>query len=251
MGGHPPTFAVLSTAEAELVGLIDGMVLGDSMTVITDILENGCWERGEGRRTLYGDNMSSVLILHRPDGPWRTRHLRLRAHVLKERIEEQVWTAHHIPGKELASDFLTKMITVKAQWPKFFEYAGMCDAGVTQAAVAKIGAAVKGLSAMSCLAASTAKTKIARDMTMAALSMYIAAQVKGLRRDGVLSFDQDQDKILSEDARTLRSRSRDPEPDRSCLDVSPQACVAEFRKQRKDNEPAPKDVWSPTLYHCP
>ena len=69
---------------------------------------------------------------------------------------------------------------------------------------------------MSCLAASTAKTKMARDMTMAALSMYIAAQVKGLRRDGVLSFDQDQDKILSEDARTMRSRSRDPEPDRSC-----------------------------------
>ena len=27
------------------------------------------------------------------------------------------------------------MITVKAQWPKFFEYVGMCDAGVTQAAV--------------------------------------------------------------------------------------------------------------------
>jgi len=30
---------------------------------------------------IYGDNQAAVSVLSSRDGPWRTRHLRLRSHV--------------------------------------------------------------------------------------------------------------------------------------------------------------------------
>lgn len=37
-------------------------------------------------KVLYGDNQSTLSIIEKPDGPWRTRHLRLRANVLLEMV---------------------------------------------------------------------------------------------------------------------------------------------------------------------
>lgn len=35
-------------------------------------------------KVIYGDNTAAIAVLCSPDGPWRTRHLRLRSQVLRE-----------------------------------------------------------------------------------------------------------------------------------------------------------------------
>ena len=53
---------VLSTMEPELLGYCDGMVLGESISSIIEILEdNQLGEKGE--RVLYGDSMSGLKLL--------------------------------------------------------------------------------------------------------------------------------------------------------------------------------------------
>jgi len=61
-------FCVLSTTESELLGYCDGLVLGESISSIVEILENNqLCEKGE--RVLYGDSMSGLKLLEAPDGP--------------------------------------------------------------------------------------------------------------------------------------------------------------------------------------
>ena len=60
-----------------------------------------------------GDNMAAISIIQNPDGPWRTRHLRLRASVLKERLQEGSWRIFHLDGKRLIADVFTKAIVDK------------------------------------------------------------------------------------------------------------------------------------------
>ena len=70
-------FGTLSSSEAELMGYTDAL-MGESCATIAAILENG-----DGNKAvdcvLHGDSQSGIRILQSPDGPWRTRHLRLRA----------------------------------------------------------------------------------------------------------------------------------------------------------------------------
>ena len=84
---------------------------------------------GEDRfeKLLVGDNSSAISILTKPDGPWRTRHLRLRSHVLKERLADKRgdWKIRHQKGTELVADFLTKPITVSSEWDRFARCLGM------------------------------------------------------------------------------------------------------------------------------
>ena len=84
------SFATLSTAEAELVGYIEAMIMGDSLCAVLDIME-GDGNNGEGitEKVIYGDNTAALAIVQNPDGPWRTRHLRLRANVLRERVRRR------------------------------------------------------------------------------------------------------------------------------------------------------------------
>eukprot|EP00435_Cladocopium_sp_Y103_P011952 s4008_g3.t1 len=111
-------FCVLSTTESELLGYCDGLVLGESISSIVSILENDA----ELDRLLYGDSMSGLKLLEAPDGPWRTRHLRLRSHVLRERLRWGLWKARHLRGAELAADLLTKPVTSALTWEKFFNF---------------------------------------------------------------------------------------------------------------------------------
>ncbi|CAJ1393866.1 unnamed protein product [Effrenium voratum] len=196
-------FTTLSTAEAELVGYLEAMTMGQSVAVVLGILENGAWDdllvdvaqqqdlvysdlvqhgerlyegevqdvdapleeehekkqllaenhegagvhRGDDRKraqagqdssmggggdfVVYGDNSSAITIIgSADDGPWRTRHLRLRAEVLREKVKGGRWAVRHLPGTRLVADHLTKAMTAKAQWPKFYELAGMVKVDV-------------------------------------------------------------------------------------------------------------------------
>ena len=46
---------------------------------------------------VYGDNSSAITIIGSADGPWRTRHLRLRAEVLREKVKGGRWAVRHLP----------------------------------------------------------------------------------------------------------------------------------------------------------
>ena len=195
-------FTTLSTAEAELVGYLEAMTMGQSVAVVLGILEDGAWddilvdvaqrqesvyrdliqhgerlyegevqdmdafvedeqgdyedekeqlpagfregagvrcgndrervqagrESGVGRGgdfVVHGDNSSAITIIGSADGPWRTCHLRLRAEVLREKVKGGRWAVRHLPGARLVADHLTKAMTAKAQWPKFYQLAGM------------------------------------------------------------------------------------------------------------------------------
>ena len=60
--------------------------MGDSLPALTNVLEGHEGEEGTECR-LGGDNQAGLRILEAPDGPWRTRHLRLQAHALRERVK--------------------------------------------------------------------------------------------------------------------------------------------------------------------
>ena len=119
-------FAILSTTESELLGYIDGFTLGESVGAVVNVLHHNILER-EGAFTLRGDNMSGLQLLQAPSGPWRTRHLRLRSHVLRERLQHRLWDVEHVPGAELCADLLTKSITQSQSWQAFRSAVGLCD----------------------------------------------------------------------------------------------------------------------------
>ena len=117
-------FGTLSTTECELVGYAEAFTLGEATASLINILEQNKLEDG-GTKVLYGDSQSGLLLLHSPDGAHRTRHLRLRHFVLRERIRLGDWLARHMSGKNLMADLLTKPIATKSQWLKFYDFLGM------------------------------------------------------------------------------------------------------------------------------
>ena len=85
-------------------------------------LGQGMWVEISGHTpeaVTYGDIMAAISIIQNPDGPWRTRHLRLRASVLKERLQEGSWRIFHLDGKRLIADVFTKAIADKNVWSWF------------------------------------------------------------------------------------------------------------------------------------
>ena len=112
------------SAESELVSYVDGVVMGESVAVIINALESGAL-RHEGEEVLIGDSLTGLKILQAPDGPWRTRHLRLRSFVIKERIQLKCWKTRHTPGAGLVADLLTKSIVNLNAWDAFFSILGV------------------------------------------------------------------------------------------------------------------------------
>ncbi len=55
--------------------------------------------------------------------PWRTRHLRLRANYLKEKLKNQPdeWKIRHHKGSTLVADLLTNPTTQVAAWCRFWK----------------------------------------------------------------------------------------------------------------------------------
>ena len=112
--GRQP-FVCQSTAESELVGLCEGLVMGKSMSALVDILTAGMDEDPKGingeqlpRCVLYGDNMASIALTEGQGGSWRTRHLRIRAALLREALSLHSWNLIHLKGSELTADGFTK-----------------------------------------------------------------------------------------------------------------------------------------------
>ena len=142
-------FATISSSEAEICGYLDGVVMGESTSVIVNILEQGMLDDELG--VLYGDSQTGLKILQAPDGAWRTRHLRLRCFTIRERVNMGLWKVRHLAGAKLAADLLTKPVTQLGAWQAFMLFMNLRAAGSSGGAAVQSGCACGGGSRLSCL----------------------------------------------------------------------------------------------------
>ena len=114
-----------STAEAELLAAIKGVLQGEAWAEIIADLEDrkvaSVWDRAgihvEGRDQLRSlklvmmqDNAAAVTLLQGPGGSWRTRPLKIRARSARERVENGFWALQHLPGETMLADIGTKAL---------------------------------------------------------------------------------------------------------------------------------------------
>ena len=99
------TIISLSTAEAELIGLVAASQAGEAVSALVGEILGVIPDR-----RLLGDNAASISIAGGPPTTWRTRHLRLRSSALRERLERGEWTIQHLAGEHLPADLFTKAL---------------------------------------------------------------------------------------------------------------------------------------------
>ena len=97
--------ATLSTAEAELLEVVEALTMGESIYVIAKELDS------EVTRVAWCDSQAAVSILTNEGGSWRTRHLRIRASFARSTIKQGNWLLHHIAGTHMIADIGTKALT--------------------------------------------------------------------------------------------------------------------------------------------
>ena len=99
------SFITLSTAEAEMMEIMESMVAGESIGAIADEIY------GELHRKSWTDSQAALSILSSDGGPWRTRHLRLRAAAARQSINQGNWSIQHQPGNKMTADIGTKPLS--------------------------------------------------------------------------------------------------------------------------------------------
>ena len=95
-----------STAEAELVEILEGALSGDAVRVV---LEEALDRKV--RAVSHSDSTAAIAIVSGDTGSWRTRHLKKRAHILRSKVNMGDWLLRHIPGSELPADLGTKVLS--------------------------------------------------------------------------------------------------------------------------------------------
>ena len=99
------SLVTLSTAESELVEIVEGMTAGESIAVLADELLKGVQKR------VWTDSQSALSILSTEGGNWRTRHLRMRAASARYSIRRGDWVLQHVPGEDMKADLGTKALS--------------------------------------------------------------------------------------------------------------------------------------------
>ena len=186
-------FCTLSTTEAELLGYTDAMVLGESVGSVINVIELNTLDDAGGF-ILRGDNQSGLQLLQAPSGPWRTRHLRLRSNVLRERLQQKLWQVGHVPGSKLMVDLLTKAITLVKTWENFYESAGLVNLGQgtselpdsepvqdSSSVKEKIAACAAALCALGSWKPSCSRSTLGRCVSISAVAAMTAQLIKGMK----------------------------------------------------------------------
>ena len=99
------TVVSLSTAESELLEIIEALTAGESLFVMINELEDGIL------KVAWCDSQAAVSILSCEGGSWRTRHLRIRASFARDIVQRGEWALHHMGGLEMIADIGTKPLT--------------------------------------------------------------------------------------------------------------------------------------------
>ena len=99
-------FVTLSTAKSELLEAVEGAVLANATCGLLEELRGDQWII-----YLHIDNQSALMLLQGSTGSWRTRHLRLRANYVKERLQRESLRVVFEPGLTQRADLGTKPFT--------------------------------------------------------------------------------------------------------------------------------------------
>ena len=95
-----------STAEAELVEVMEGAVTTEALRVMVEEVIGGpvrCWQ--------FTDSSSALTIIIGDTASWRTRHLRKRARFLRWKAVRGDVLMRHQPGAEMVADMGTKPLS--------------------------------------------------------------------------------------------------------------------------------------------
>ena len=128
-GAQP--FVAHSTAEAELIAYCEALVVGKATEALLCVIWGEDIKSNTFDRVIYGDNAAAIGLAHGvTTSSWRTRHLRIRASVLKEALNDSKanpggrWKLLHLKGTELVADGLTKALLGQA-FLRFVEDLGL------------------------------------------------------------------------------------------------------------------------------
>ena len=94
----------LSTAEAELTSLLEGLQCGRAARSLINLIEDTTVME------LLNDNRAALILASNQGGGWRTRHLRIRANCLAEAVDTKEVDLQHRVGTKLWADSLTKVL---------------------------------------------------------------------------------------------------------------------------------------------
>ena len=97
------TTVSISTAEAEL-----GAVLEGGIALLAALLRDLDMDQME--KVIHVDS-TSALAISEGSGSWRTRHLRVKAEWLSERLQNGEFGIRHCAGRVQLADLLTKVMT--------------------------------------------------------------------------------------------------------------------------------------------
>ena len=99
-------FITLSTAEAELMAMLEGLVtLRSTGALVEAVLERKVTMK------MHSDSTAAIAIAAGTTSSWRTRHLRIRAAGLTEALRSREVSLRHVAGVELVADGMTKQLT--------------------------------------------------------------------------------------------------------------------------------------------
>ena len=264
------TCCALSTAEAELYGYVEAMTMAENIESIVGILEevpvverwkeaqqgedepqdDPLGDEGHGSsvketidKVVYGDNTAAIAVLCSPDGPWRTRHLRLRSQVLRERLKCRTdWKIRHLPGSELVADFLTKPINPRAKWEYFFKFLGMVgmeeyhnetrpdkeQKGEGWCEIAKIAVAGAGMAGLVTWKPESKEARLIKDVCLVGLTAFMASRVARLQAPAVEEF-QSGDSLAVEDFQPEKESMEETSQD---LDEGPEVIRVKAMRAR-------------------
>ena len=95
-----------STAESELVEILEGALAGDAVRVVLEEALDS-----KVRVVSHTDNMACISIVTGESGSWRTRQLRKRASILRAKDHQGDWLLRHLAGTELPAGLGTKILS--------------------------------------------------------------------------------------------------------------------------------------------
>ena len=232
-------FCTLSTTESELLGYTDAMVLGESVGSVINVIEMNALDEAGGY-ILRGDNQSGLQLLQAPSGPWRTRHLRLRSNVLRERLQQKLWQVEHVPGAGLMVDLLTKAITVVKTWEGFYEAVGLRNTNEvlepkepqepldSETVKEKLATCAAALCALSSWKPTCPNSMIGRCISVSAIAAMTASLFKGMKSNS----------HPNQDLKRARSKETFGPPAATTEDEAPRERGVERRKMSGSHEPA-------------
>ena len=129
LGGAPiswksgrQSMVTLSTAEAELLEVVEGFALGEATAVLVEEIV------GSVLRTAHTDSQAAQAVMVNEGGSWRTRHLRMRAAFARQLIQKGIWSLNHVPGEQMIADLGTKPLS-SPRMKKLKEDLGMIEVG--------------------------------------------------------------------------------------------------------------------------